>query len=268
MDQGMSNCGRASWITSTAPEIRETAEEDGSILVIPIGSIEQHGNHLPVGTDSLLAGELTNRAANSLADEAPLLVAPTVWSGFSPHHLSFGGTMTGEFDTLHSFLEELCNSALENGFDAMVLVNGHGGNTSLVKTVVNTVGRENESVEVLGLTYFDLAKEAVTEIRDSDPGGMAHGGEFETSLMLHLFPDLVRKEDMDGTYLDEPYEQGEKDLLIGGPLSVYRDFDSYSESGAIGDPSLATSEKGTKILDAVCEELETLFREVHKRNRT
>ncbi|WP_313691810.1 creatininase family protein [Halorarum halobium] len=267
MVQSLLTGGDAAWLTRTASEIREIAGREGSILVVPLGSVEQHGDHLPVGTDSLLAGEVSNRTADRLVDEVPLLVTPTVWSGLSSHHLPFGGTMTAEFETAHALLEELSTSALDNGFDAMVLINGHGGNTSLVSTVVNTVGRANESAEVLGVTYFELATEAITELRDSDPGGMAHGGEFETSLMLHLFPDLVREELADGTYLDEPYEGGRQDLLVGGPVSVYRGFDAYSDSGAIGDPALADREKGAEMFEAVRTELEELLRTVHERNR-
>ncbi|GAB7011519.1 creatininase family protein [Halorubrum trueperi] len=246
----------------TAAEIRDVARTPGSVLVIPVGSIEQHGTHLPVATDTVLVSNVSTRAAER--SDIPILCAPPVWSGYSPHHLPFGGTLTGEFDTLKSLLEEVATSGLENGFDGVVFVNGHGGNTALIDATVTTIGRRHPAVDVLGLTYFDLATDAVTEVRDSDVGGMGHGGEFETSLMLHLTPELVRTDALDGTDHDEPYSRGPKDLLDGGDVSVYRTFDEYSESGAIGDPTLATAEKGEILFDRIVAELADQFAEVHR----
>ena len=91
---------------------------------------------------------------------------------------------------------------------------------------------------------------------------MSHGGEFETSLMLHLHPELVRMEDADAEYLDEPYDRGTKDLLVGGPLATYRPFEEYSDTGAIGDPKLANEEKGEELLDRLTDELADVFRNV------
>jgi creatinine amidohydrolase len=250
---------------SSAPEITDVGETDGSVVVVPVGSVEQHGRHLPVATDSILAAAVATAGAEAVADDVPVLVAPPVWTGYSPHHRSLGGTVTGEFDTLHELLEQVADSLLEDGFDAVLFLNGHGGNSALVDAAVSTVGRSHPDVEVLGLTYFELARTFADEIRESDAGGMAHGGEFETSLMLHLHPDLV-SDDMPAEYLDEPYDLGDRDLLDGGPLSVYRPFEEYSESGAIGDPSLASAEKGAVVYDGLRDELAELLVGVHERN--
>jgi creatinine amidohydrolase len=265
---GFVSAGVASFATKTAPEISEIAERPGSTLVVPVGSIEQHGNHLPVATDTLLASEVANESADRLVtdDGLPLLVTPPVWTGHSPHHLPFGGTLAGEFDTLLDLLEEVVETGLENGFDAVLLVNGHGGNTSLIGAAVSNIGTGHPDVEALGITYFQLAEAFIEEIRESDIGGMGHGGEFETSLMLHLHPELVR-EAKAGTYMDEPYDHGDEDLLAAGALSVYRSFDEYSDSGAIGDPDPATAEKGEQIFDGVVDELTSLLRQIHERNR-
>ncbi|WP_233752316.1 creatininase family protein [Halorussus halophilus] len=118
-----------------------------------------------------------------------------------------------------------------------------------------------------GLTYFQLAESFADEIRESDVGGMAHGGEFETSLMLHLHADLVRMDNADAEYLDEPYERGTKDLLVGGTLSTYRPFEEYSESGAIGDPSLASAEKGAELFDRLGDELADVLRAISEQSQ-
>ena len=256
----------ASWATKTYDEVCEVGERDGSVLVIPVGSIEQHGHHLPVATDTLLVDAIAELGAERVADDVPTLVTPTVWSGFSPHHMPLGGTLTLEFETLLTVVEELADAGLENGFDAVVLLNGHGGNISLVNGAVSTIGSRHPDVEVVATTYFQLAASFVDDVRDSDPGGMAHAGEFETSLMLYLYPDLVG-EDRDATMWEQDYERASEDMFDGGPVGVYRSFDEYAASGAIGDPDLATAEKGERIYELLGDELESVLRNVHEQAR-
>lgn len=256
---------RHSFGSLPASDVADIAAADGSTLVVPVGSVEQHGAHLPTATDTILVTEVV-RAALDRREDLPVLATPPVWTGYSPHHLSLGGTLSGEFDTLRLLLGEVAATGLENGFDALLFVNGHGGNTALIETAVSEVGRTASAAEILGVTYFQLAGAAIDEIRDSELGGMAHGGEFETSLLLALHPELVG-EDRLATYWDEPYDLGGKDLLEGGPLSVYREFEEYSESGAIGDPTLASAEKGEAILNEIADALAGLLADIHDRNR-
>jgi len=254
------------WAGKTAPEIRALAERDGSVLVVPVGSIEQHGNHLPVATDTILVDAVAARGAELVADEVPILVTPPLWSGFSPHHMPLGGTITLEFDHMLAVVEDIVTSALDNGFDAALLLNGHGGNASLISSAVKTIGEEYPDAEISGLTYFQLAPSFIDEIRESEPGGMSHGGEFETSLMLHLRPDLVRRERVEGTRKERTYDHESQDLMSGGPLSTYRTFDEYSATGAIGEPELATAEKGERIYRLLGAEMETLLTQIHEQN--
>lgn len=257
----------AAWAGRTAPEIREIAEQDGSVLVVPVGSVEQHGNHMPVATDTILVDAVAHHGAERVVDELPILVSPSVWSGYSPHHMPFGGTITLEYDDLLDVLEDIADSALDNGFDSLLLLNGHGGNASLVSSATSTIGTQHPEVEVLGVTYFQLAAAFIDDIRETELGGMGHAGEFETSLMMHLRPELVDEDRMEGTNMDEPYPQGGKDLVAGGPLSVYRGFTEYSETGAIGDPTVSSAEKGERILELLTEEMESILTRMHERNR-
>lgn len=257
-----------SWSRHTAEEIREKGAADGSILVLPVGSMEQHGKHLPVATDSILVTEIAALGADRVVEDVPILILPPFWSGYSPHHLSFGGTVSLEFDDMRETIEDIAESALTNGFDALLLLNGHGGNSSLINGLVSTIGTSHPDVEVLGLTYFQLASIFIDEIRESPPGGMGHGGEFETSLMLHLHEDLVRTDHLDGTDLDETYDNSLDDMFEGGPLAVYRGFEEYSETGAIGSPELATAEKGQEIYERLGDELESILRQIHEQTRS
>lgn len=253
------------WMLQTASDIRDIGKREGSVAVVPVGSVEQHGNHLPVATDTLLCDAITRLGAERVDEDIPLLVTPSLWTGLSPHHLDFGGTITLSVETMLAVLRDVAASILDNGFNAILFLNGHGGNAAILSTAVTKIGNEFPDVQILSLTYFDLAAPFVDEYRESDVGGMAHGGEFETSLMLHLRPDLVR-EDRTASSLEDPYDLRRQDLFEGGPLSVYRSFREYSESGAIGDPDLATAEKGSALYDRLGEELAVLLTAIHEQH--
>jgi creatinine amidohydrolase len=257
----------------TAPEVRSRAEADGSILVVPVGSVEQHGHHLPTGTDTMLADAVTRSATDRV--DLPVVRTPPVWTGVSPHHTPLGGTLTLSATTLLRVLRETAESAvgagpvdadgLDNGFDAVLFLNGHGGNMSVLSTAATEVGRSRPDLEVLSLTYFQLVPDEVAAWRESETGGMAHAGEFETALMLHLYPDLV-EDDRPAELLDEPYDAGNEDLQSMGPLGIYRTFDEYAPSGAIGDPEVTTPEAGEALFGLVGDALADLLREVRDRN--
>lgn len=252
------------WAGKTYSEIETIADRDGSILIQPVGSIEQHGPHLPVATDTICADALAHEGAATVADEIPVIVAPALWAGNSPYHLSFPGRIDVEFTTLVEFYAELAASALETGFDALLLLNGHGGNHNAIGGASKSIGLDHPDVEVLAMTYFGLAASFIDEIRQSEPGGMNHAGELETSLMLHLRPDLVREDRIEGTHLDEPYTHAYDDMFVSGPLSVHRLEEEYSETGAVGDPQFASAETGEAIFEQLCAEMELLVTEIHE----
>lgn len=263
----MKDISSVSWCEKTASEVREIARKDGSILIIPVGSIEQHGPHLPVATDTILVETIARKSAEKVTNGLPVLVAPTIWTGQSPHHLYFGGTISLESEDLQKVIQEVSEAGIENGFDAILLLNGHGGNTPVIGNVVKKVGKENPDVEVLGLSYYQLSNQVMEDIRESEAGGTGHGGEFETSLMMYLEPNLVREEWIEGTLHRPQYDLCPKDLFEDGPLQVYKPFEEYTESGAIGTPSLASKDKGEKIFEHLTSKLGDLLREIHENNK-
>jgi creatinine amidohydrolase len=251
------------WGLQSSPELSRTIEADGSILVVPIGSMEQHGHHLPLATDTILVDEMANRGVERVAEEIPVVTLPPVWAALSPHHADFAGTVTVTVERLRAYVEDVVSSGLSHGFDAVLLVNGHGGNKPLVGTLVNTLGASNPDREILGVTYFDLAEPFIEDVRDSDPGGMGHGGEFETSLMLYFYPEFVDEDEIDGTVREEPYDHAGREMFRGGPLSVYRPFSAYGGTGAIGEPELASAEKGETIAAGIADELGEILLQIH-----
>ena len=127
---------------------------------------------------------------------------------------------------------------------------------------MSSLGDRHPEAEVTGITYFELAASFIDDVRESETGGMAHAGEFETSLMLHLHPDLVG-DDRAATTWETAYDEAPKDMFEGGPLATYRTFDEYSASGAVGAPELAAAEKGEEIFARLGDELEALLETVH-----
>ncbi len=128
------------WCNLKASELRQLATEN-AIVVVPIGSIEQHGPHLPVQVDALLAGEVCRRAAEYMADSVPVTVTPTIWSGLAEHHMSFGGTLTLDFDTFRSVIRCICRWIQQHGFMPIELINDHGGYIATLTVISLTAGR-------------------------------------------------------------------------------------------------------------------------------
>jgi len=251
------------WAGKPYPAVRDVAERDGSTVVVPIGSLEQHGHHLPTSTDTILADAVATTAAERAADAMPVLVTPPIWTGHSPHHTPFGGTASLDGDDLLALLESVAETVLREGFDGLLLLNGHGGNGALVSSATSTIGAVHRAAEVLGVTYFDLGAERIGEIRDSDRGGAGHAGEVETSMLAHLRPDLVDLDAAEGTPWESPYDRSRDDLSHPGPLSAYADFDAYSETGAVGTPELATAEKGERFFEVFVDEVGDVLERLH-----
>lgn len=263
------NIGRKDieWAGKTYREIQDIGKADGSIVIVPIGSIEQHGHHLPVSTDTILVDAAAHRGAELVDDSVPITVTPPIWSGLSAHHLPFGGTLSLDFDTMLQLVENIGRTSLENGFNAILLLNGHGGNMSLLGTAVNELGPDHENIEILSLTYFYLISDVIEEVRDSEPGGIMHGGELETSLMLHLRPDLVDVDEMTAVYAERRYDLLLEDLNGSGPLGRYSTFADHTDTGVMGDSTLASAEKGERLFEGIGSEMQALLEDVHEQVR-
>ena len=123
------------WSRLKAWEIKSLGERN-AIAIVPIGATEQHGPHLPVMVDARLAGEVSLRAARIVAQHKPVVVLPTIWCGMSEHHMSLSGTITLDFATMAAVVRCVCESLLRHGFRRIFVLNGHGGNTAALETIV------------------------------------------------------------------------------------------------------------------------------------
>lgn len=155
-------------------------------LVIPVGSTEQHGHHLPTRVDAAIVEAIAARGVTLAADQIPALLAPTLPYGCSHHHLPFGGTMSLTTTTYVEVVCDLVAGLAAQGFRSIVLLNGHGGNDAALRVAVDRLTNELRcGAHVAATSYFQIASS------DWSPG---HAGHFETSLMLALTPELVHLE--------------------------------------------------------------------------
>jgi creatinine amidohydrolase len=223
------------------------------VLVLPLGSVEQHGRHMPVGTDTMLAQAVALAAAGK-SDRT--VVLPPPWYGFSAHHMRFPGTVTLRAETLIALCEDIVGSVVRHGFRRILIVNGHGGNGGVIDVLASTLGhRHYGKARIAALTYFQLARDAIAALRKSKSGGMGHAGEFETAMVQHLRPDLVGIEDAATHYPDAGSAYLTTDLLGASAVRVYHDFGDLSPSGTLGDPGLASPEAGAAFFVAVTDAL-------------
>lgn len=253
----MSTARKIYWQDLTSPELGALAEA-GAVVLVPVGAIEQHGPHMPVSTDITCAFAVAEGAALAI-DEFPVLVAPPVSWGVSPHHMGFPGTITLSIETFVGLLCDICRSIRRHGFRRILLINGHGGNAEAVGIAAQQLSIEG--IFVAATTYFGLIIEELRAIGESPLGGMSHACEMETSLLLKLCPDLVH---MDQARPD--VRQGHSSFFtwdMRDPRPIYFAYDMKRDSneGVIGDPTLATLEKGERIYAAAVAQTAAFLRE-------
>jgi len=244
------------WEELTSPEI-DALDRDATVVLLPVGSVEQHGNHMPLGTDTMLAHAVSLAAAEKAGDA---IVMPSPSYGFSAHHMRFAGSVTLRVETFMGLVEDIVGSAVAHGFRRILIVNGHGGNNGAVDVLSSVLGhRHYGKARIAGLTYFALARDAIAALRKSQPGGMGHACEFETSMIQHIRPELVKIDRAVTIYPDAGSNYLTTDLLGSSAVRTYHDFGDLSPTGTLGDPSLASPEAGAAFFDAVTRELATFI---------
>ena len=234
-----------------------SAAAQSTTLVLPLGSTEQHGHHLPTRTDAAVVEALAHRAAALAATRVPVLVAPTLPYGCSHHHLPFGGTMSLTTSTYVEVICDLVAGLAAEGFRSVVLLNGHGGNDAAIRVAVDRLTNEIRcGAHVAAMSYW-LAAAAVVESSGWAPG---HAGHFETSAMLALYPELV---DLDRRPNDsEPVTPlGVPDIAnvkIGRP-GLWEESDGRSD-----DAREASAEAGAMIVDEISAALAEFLVAFHR----
>jgi len=239
------------------PKLKEAAEKN-TLIILPIGQTEEHGMHLAIKTDALIAEEVAKGVAERIKDEIPVLVMPTVWSGYSMKVVSkWPGTITLRPETFMEMIFDICSSLIQMGFKKIVFISAHGNHTGMLRTVVREIADEYGAY--IALTFPALmAKEEFKRISKAGKGGSIHGGEYETSLMLYLNEELV---DMDKATSEDKLTYFSKFY----PEKVYWSTWGVqkSKTGIYGDPTVATKKTGEKIMEATVKNYIEFIREFH-----
>lgn len=218
----------------------DEGQRAASVAVLPVGSFEQHGTHLPLATDTIVASLIASR----IADAYGLFLLPPLTISCSHEHAGFPGTISITASTLHRLVTDIADDLARAGIQRLALVNGHGGNyvlSNIAQEASATTGESARRMIVFpGRTDWARARRAAG--LTSDASADMHGGEGETSLVLHGAPQLVR----DGWRQADHDAPDRPDLLLLG-------MRGYTPTGIIGTPSAATAEKGRVMLDALTD---------------
>lgn len=245
---------------------RELGErvKDQPVAVVPIGSVEDHGYHLPLDTDNFLIWSICEEAAKRA--DGDILLLPLIPYGFETHHMDFTGTIDIKQEHLLNFVLDVTKSVAHHGFERILIADGHGSNMPILDLVARRTILETDAL-CGTFIWPSLARAAIKKQRESGLGGMSHAGELETSVYLHLAPSRVQ---MEKAVREVGMPESEfiwMDLMDGSPVHLMDEWTRFSKSGTYGDPTIATAEKGRLIFDAVVEAFVRLAREFKNRPR-
>jgi creatinine amidohydrolase len=230
----------------TWQEVRAAAAA-GAVAVVPTGSLEQHGPHLPVRTDTALVTAVAEAALQRLPADVAAVLVPTLWLGASDHHLPFFAVSVDE-RTYVQVAADIGRSLSEAGFHRVFFLNGHGGNAAALRLAVGEIARRHPGPLAACAEYWTLAAAALRQERRSAPGGAAHACEVETALMMHVAPGAVRHDRLRRAVPDLP-PPFVRDLIDAGPVTLGIAWDRLSAYGTLGDPTLASADQGERMLD-------------------
>jgi creatinine amidohydrolase len=252
----------------TWPEINDAAAA-GKVALVPAATLEDHGLHLPIDTDVVIA-EAVCRAAAELAPEE-LVLLPCIVYGYSPHHIDGPGTLTVRWDTFIEYVKQVTGSLVYHGFHKILILNAHGSNHPVLDVAARLTIVENPDAQCAMLSWWNLARvqEVVARFRESDWTG--HACELETSVYLAVDPGRVR---MDLARRDvNPYMTkhfwadlvGQPPAGYANPVCITEYWSTVSETGTWGDPTVSTAEKGRELVAAAAGELVEIVQELRTR---
>ena len=236
------------WFDELSMPEAEKAAKDGKVVIIPCGSIEEHGDHLPLSTDSLQA----EYVALGVAKKTGCLVAPPLRYGLCNSTRNFPGTITITFDRLRGIMKDILEDFVRNGFKRLLVITGHAGGSHMTaiklaaKTVVVNHMNEKNRPRIMVCSDYDFA----FDLRGKDFDDRdSHAGTIETSRVMAICPDLMKGKGA-ANYPNFPR------------FEVTPDPEQYFPSGVMGDPTIASAEKGKKINDYVIEQIAKLVEEL------
>lgn len=240
------------WAESAYPDLKD-ADKERTVVVLPVGSLEVHGPHLPLGLDTLVIHRVAVEAARR---SPPAIVLPPLFYAYVPENRHFPGAISLSGSTFLKLLEEVCDEVYRNGFKRILILNGHGGNRRPLSFFVREMQeRGKRYLLYVAVEPMEGLEKVIEEIRETWPVG--HACELETSLALYLFPHLCKIERVKG-----PAKLGPEHVVEGAQTMA--DWVSYAIEGYIGDPKAATPEKGCKLFDAWVQKVAELIERIRR----
>ncbi len=237
----------------TWPEL-EKAVEANTLLLLPFAHTEQHGRHLPVGCDTIIADRVALAVAEKLTPEIPTLVLPTIPYGYVPKIVTkWPGTFYVRWRVLVEYVADVCCSAIDMGFKKLAIIDGHGPHGDIARLAAREVF-DKTGVGIVITQPHKLVVPTFKKLRKSKLGGAAHAGEYETSMMMHFgYPiDLTGTDDRDILKVCNEWVAG--DLAGSGKVSWSTWALQNIENGVMGDPTCASPETGKACMDAIVDE--------------
>lgn len=221
------------------------------VILLPTGAIEQHGPHLPLGVDTWIATELCARVSAKLSTHTAgaVTVAEPLGYGCSWHHTAFAGTVSLRTSTFIALLADVC-AGLHADNNRVIIINGHGGNRAPMQTA--TADLAAAGVPTWSVSYFELLSEVTARLFD-DPNAAGHACAMETSMMLSLWPDLVRTELIPKG--STPQTWPNQHLYNADAVRTVRPFDQINPTGVIGRPELASAKAGEELVNTATDRL-------------
>lgn len=246
------------WDRLTRDEIK-ALDKDTSVVVVPLGSTEQHGAHLPVGTDSMILDAVVQKVIKDETVDGNVLFTPTMYIGKSNEHMHFAGTLTYKATTYYPVIYDYVSSIAAHGFKKVILFNSHGGNTDMCNLISRDLRIDLQiEVYVIDWWFTNFWEEGLKDIKESGTYGVFHACELETSLMLAIAPELV---DMSKAVDEDPKESlRDNDVVtVFGPVNAGWKTEDVTKSGVIGAPTFATADKGNKLMDFASKKVSNII---------
>ena len=235
----------------TWPQVEERLKES-NIAIVPVGSTEQHGPALPLDNDHFAALQIAMMVAERLWDDVKVVVTPPIAFGYSPHHMGFKGTITLRESTLADVIIDVCTSLASHGFKNIVLINGHGGNTTAIGNALHSLHKKIDA-QVFNIDWWTVASDKILEVATRP---VYHACDMETSVSMYLGQQVLEDK-----LVDEPGKSPvpgfvEPDLFAPPPkVSMIYSMKDITNSGVVGYATKATKKKGQQIAEVALDRI-------------
>jgi creatinine amidohydrolase len=246
----------------TWKEIEQMPNKENVVIIQPIGAIEQHGLHLPLAVDSAISLGVLGKALEQLEPNIPAYALPCLYYGKSNEHVGFPGTITLSATTLLAVIKEMAASIYRSGFRKLVLMNSHGGQPQIMEIVARDIHQEYPDFAVFPLFTWRVPHIAGDLLTKQEQEYGIHAGDAETSLMLSLLPEQVQMKKA-----VKEYPQGlpvDSLLDMEGKLPFAWLTKELSQSGVMGDATVATKEKGDRILESLADGWVRVIQDIYR----